>query len=479
MLNVSEAYKTAINDVNGRHITSKVKFYFDGPAATPVTFTNENAIVSFELLEEARAETESPLGSIASNELTINLHNEDDKFNPDNVSGPYFGKLKPGTKVELFLMLETAPGVYEEVAMGQFKTSNWNSPSSSMEASVTCYDRLYELCQLTLPPLPVLRKTTLAAMCTMLFSAIGLTPAEYSIDPLLNIPLEYGWFERGTVRQALQSVVVAGSANINVNRAGLVNIESVLRTSTTAVSMADINQVIASDVPQAYYKTYSKVKIDYTTPRLGEKKLLLSIKDVVVPVGGLQLTDIAIEEGPIALVKQVLLKGAKTSTVTAFGYSAWGIDVKISNSAEEEVVTLEVYGMPVAKVATAYTLVDTTPIVDQDKPLELKSQFVQTLDAAKALANTLLKLVRDPVSYVDVECRGNPALEVYDVVTINSPSTNLAAINIMPVRFTYTYDGALSCSMSGIKQAALQMQNWVCVSPGLFINTSGYLFKEG
>lgn len=478
MLNVSEAYKTAIDNINGRHVTAKVNLYFDGPGGAPTTYTNEDHIVHIQLLEEARAETQSPLGSISSNELSLQLLNSGDMFNPENINGPFYGKLKPGVKVEFFILLEISEGVFEEIPMGIFKTSTWNTPSSTMVASVTCYDRLYELCQLDMPRLPALRNTTLKALCELLFMSLGLSANEYHVDSTLNVPLDYGWFKEGNVRQALQDIMVASCSNINVDRTGVIRVASVLRTTEVAAALEDLSQVIYTEVPQSYYQTYSKVKVLYTTPRLSTTKLLASLNSVKIPVEGLFLTDLEVSNGPAAIVDKIVLVGAKSSRVATFGFSAWGLDLAIMNTGEPEEVTVEVYGKTISTVKNTYTLVDDTPIIEQYRVLEVESIMVQSMDKAKELANTLLKLARDPVNTVVVMCRGNPALEVFDLVAINSPSTNLANTNIVPIRYTYIYDGGLSCEITGMKQTSMLLSDWVCVSPGLYIETSRYLFKE-
>ena len=77
-----------------RKILMKIDVYFNGPTQAPTVMSVSDYLIEAEILEESGAESNWPLGSVSSNELTFSLHNKDAMFSPTNESGPYFGKIK-------------------------------------------------------------------------------------------------------------------------------------------------------------------------------------------------------------------------------------------------------------------------------------------------------------------------------------------------------------------------------------------------
>lgn len=479
MIPVSDAYKSAIN-ADVRNIKPRVLVYFDGDSQPPAEF-DEDTVVDIHLLEEVHAESDNPLGLVSANEVTISFDNSGRDFTPTNSASPYYNKLRPNILVKPYLGVEITPGDFEYVPLGVFRTGDWAAPSESVEATVACYDKLYEIGNKDIPMLPVQTNTTIAEMFKLLFQVLNLTPDQYEIDISLNQPIQVGWFPKGKVRDALQTLAIAGNCNISANRYGVIEVKNNFKSGNAVAILTDNNQIIAAENPQKYLDTYNKVSILYKTPYLKKSDSLLKIDSIVIPNGGITLEKIAFSSGPVVLIEQIKLIGAKNSVITAIEYGAWEITLQIANPDITETVTLEVIGKAVDTISSSCTIQDNDLINAWGlRELKIDNWLIQDKNVAKSYAESLLWLIKDPHANFSVEIRGDPAIEVNDIIQIQDPTDKIGTIDVVPIRLSLDYDGGLSARMEARKP--IVPFGWVFMSPGLYAyvprDVSGGMIEE-
>lgn len=439
MINVSDAYNTAI-DADSRHIIPRVLVYFSETA----TEFNGDDIISLHLLEEAKAETGNPLGAVSANELTITFDNTNHDFTPTNTESPYYGLLKPNVKIEAFLLIETAADIYEEIPLGEFYTAEW------VEATVTGYDILYTVGDTDLPMIPVMEDTTVGAMFAALFAASGIT--NYSIDPTLTQDIELGWLPKGKVRQAIQYLCVTGNCFVNVDRSGKTKAFKNAISGTPVATLTDDNQIITAQNPQKYLGIYNVVKITYAAPSLMERQEILNLEDIEIPAAGEVMDPADFNEAPIGRVEKVRLKGADNSAITEMEYDAWSLILTVSNTGDDEEVTIKATGYPISINERSKEVEDSALVAEWGrKELSIENRLIQNGRIAKDYIDALLVLAKDPFSKFNLEVYGNPALEIGDIIAVLDPTDKIPLTNIVIERITLDYDGALSGTMDGRK----------------------------
>jgi len=465
MITVSSAYETAIN-ASSRYIVPKVEVYFDGDSNPPTIFTG-SGLTKIRFLEEASADNGNPLGLVSSNDIELSFDNSSRNFTPTNTAGLYYGKLKPNVLVKPYLGLELPGATYEYIPLGVFRTGDWSSPSGTVEATVTCFDRLYEIGDKDVPMLPVKQNTTVGELFVLLFTALGIT--DFSVDASLNQPIPIDWLPQGNVRNALQTLAVAGNCSVATNRYGYIVVRSNFITGTVVETWTDANQIFTAENPQKYLDTYSKVKINYYQPYIKPSASLLKVENLKIPNGGLTLTNISFTTGPVATVDQVILSGAVNSLVDSVEYGAWGITVTITNTSVEETVTLEVTGKAIDSISSSYELQDDTAVASfGEKVFPVENYLIQSLDVAKTYAAELLQYVKDPLANISLSIRGNPAVEVGDVIQIQNDTDKIGTVDFVPTRITLNYDGALDSTVEGRKVAANTRYTWAYIGPGMY-----------
>lgn len=464
MITVSEKYRKKIN-ADFRNIKPRVLVYLEGDTAPPTVFDHEK-IVNLQLLEEAGADSDNPIGYVTSNELSITFNNVDNVFTPTNQESPYYGKLRPNIRVDAFISVEIEPDVYEEVPLGIFWTGDWNAPSDQVEATVTCYDRLYNICNCEMPMVRVARDTTIKGMFETLFATLGLDPGDYVIDHSLNQSVKIGWFPDGQVRDALQLLAIAGNCYVKADRHGVIRVKSNFAHGNPVAMFTDDDQIINCDNPQRYLNIYNKVKVSHYYPYIKESDSLLKITSLIIPSGGTILKNIKFSNGPVVEVEKIQMN-AKNVEIISIEYGAWSITLEFANNGSEETIDIEVFGRTVDSTKSTYEAHDQLAVKEWgEKELSIDNHLIQSLEMAKTYADAMLNLVKDPFINFVFDLRGDPAIEIGDIVKIVDNADKIGEAIVVPIRITLTYDGGLGAKMEARKPVI--PYQWTFLSPGFY-----------
>ena len=454
MIVTTDAYKTAIKE-RSRVIIPKVDIYFDGEANSPVIFYASD-VGSFNIIEEAQAEGYSPLGSVSFNECTITLSNRLHRFTPIYASSPYYGKMVPNMKIVPYLGIELADTSYEYIKMGTFWTGNWSAPTDSLDATVVCYDRLYLLMDKDVPLIPTNEDLTRYEAFETLFKALGIAGANYNIDTALqDNTVDVVYYYNGKVKEALQKMAEAFNCTVFTDRDGVIQ---VLDNSTIGASVGtytDSNIIISTDIPQDFDKIYTDVCVKYKTPFVGEEQSIHTMSDIVIPNGGVTLTNVRFSTSPVAFVSYFKITNAEHLTIGDISIGTWGFTMVIGNASGADIpIDIEIFGHPVKSLdgevtvrsASAYALLD-----DKEKVLDIDNYLIVYASDAEDYAESLILYASDPTAYITINSWGDMSLELGDVITIQDSTNFISALDIIPIRYQYTYDGGLRCVILAMK----------------------------
>lgn len=363
------------------------------------------------------------------------------------------------------IYISGSPDTVEYIPLGLFRTGEWSAPSNSVEATVTCYDRLHQLGNMDVPMLAMAANTTTGQLFAMLFEGLGLSPGddvavpvvepEFEIDSAVNQVVLLGYVPAGKVLAALQYLAVAGLCNVTCDRYGVIQVKSNFSTGLAVATLTDQDQVISAENPQRYLDAYSAVKVLYKSPRLNELESVLKMDNVVMPTGGVTITEAAFSAAPVAYIEQVQLLGAVNSYVDSVVYGSHTITITIANAGAEETVNIDVLGQNVDYVSSTYTLQNAGAVADYGvKELAIDNNLVQSAAVAATYATSLLSYVSDPLVNFTLEIRGDPSIEVGDVIQVDDPSDIINKVDMVPVRIQMDFDGGLQATVQTRKPIA-------------------------
>ena len=454
MITTTADYKTAIK-ATSRNEKPKVEIYFDGESSSPTILGSDNtAGISF--LNETQAEGETPLGAVSSDEIVLTLRNDENQFLADKVSGPYYGKLLPNVKVIPYYGLRIADGSFEWISLGEYWTTEWDADSGEPFATVICHDFLFKTGEKEIPLIPTMQNITRYQMWETLFQSIGLASDNYEIDASLSndtVPIAY--FPKGKVRKAMTKMAEAFNCNVTMSRDGKITITSNSTLSASVLTMQDTDLIFNSNMPQNFENVYSEVNVRYSQFTLKKLQSVLKLENVAIPAAGVTLNNLEFTNAPVAFVGYIRINNAVHISIGDISIGTWGMSLQINNSASADLtVSIEIFGHPMDVIQDEVEVRDTDAYNKVgSKKLYLDNYLVQTNTAATAYGNRILALVSNETAYVELNTRGDPSLELNDVITAIDATNGLPSTDIVPIRYNYNYDGGLGCDILGIKKS--------------------------
>ena len=383
-------------------------------------------LVSLRLLEEREASQGSlPVGNISSNEITLTLNNEDKKFDIDNENSPLKNLLKPNRRIQVWLGTETSSGE-EWVPLGTFWSLDWDSPDDTLEATVTARDRMELLRKGTYQTSQVLTNKSLYELAEAVLQDAGLTSDEYIIDTdLQSIVVPYSWFNPMSHREALRRIAEAGLAAAFQNRDGKIQIESFLISGDEPVlEITEDDYFPPLRAPSRQDQVANEIIVDTQPlrPATTAEEVYRSNEPITIPASSTKTVTAFYNQPPVIEAAASLYNPPIGVSITDATYYGWGASIKIQNTnATEQQATLIIQGKPLTvqnkerAIARDETSITENGVLRYEFP---ENPLVQTLAQAQAIADALLASVKDPRRDIEVDWRGNPALELGDRVTV-------------------------------------------------------------
>lgn len=431
---------------------------------------DDDYISDINILEEAKAETSNPIGGVTSNECTLTLRNDNYWFSQNNENSPLYGLVRPNIKFKPYIGVEISPDIFEFIPMGSFRSTDWDAPTDSIEASITGLDRLNELGQMPVPLLPVKTNTNVGELIKILLKSLGLTENEYIIDPAIKQPINIGWIPKGKVYDAFNELSIAGNCTIIADRFDRVIATSNFIDEEPVAEINDNNQIIIANNPQKLLDTYSKVDVSYVIPSISDIFTeVLNIKEIELRPGVTTLNNLSFTSGPVYILNRINLIGATNCRIIHIEYGAWGINLKIANNSNKtQIVDIQGTGKIIELIKNTLSSYN-FPILAKwgEKTLSVESELIQNPDSAKTYSRAILAYVSDPARRFKATLRGNPALQLLDTINFVSDIDNIPITKVIPVSQKFTYNGGLECEFDA-RKPIIPME-YVFVTPSLTV----------
>lgn len=403
-------------------------------------------VVEVQLIEEREVSQGSlPVGNISANEIAIRLANEGGKFDVTNDRSPLWRLLKPNRRVRVWLGSED-----EWVPLGTFWSLDWDSPDDALEAIVTARDRLELLRKSTYQSSAVQQNASLYTLAEQVLLDAGLKAGEYWIDPALQaIVIPWAWLQPTSHREALRTIAEAGLAVVYADRDGGIRVESmssVPAASDVEITADDYFPPLSAPSRQDQVANEVVVTTQPLRPADAPQEVYRSMTPINVPAGQTVVVTVQYMQTPVINAAASLVSSPAGVSITEVTYYAWGAEVSIRNTSSAPAdVTLIVTGKPLSVqggeqvIARDQTSIIENGVLRYEYPA---NPLVQTLAQAQAIASALLASAKDPRRDIEVEWRGNPALELGDRVTVVGQDVHV-------IRQEITWAGAMTARLTG------------------------------
>lgn len=436
MLPGDEAYNAA-----SRSIEAKINMYLNGNSQAPVEIHTGNYLVDFDVLEEAYTDSDSLFGSITSNELSITLYNDDGIFSPTNEQGPYYGKLKRGVKCHVYTRAEGE----DWASLGVFYVTDWKATITGITASVTANDKLYSVFDAPSLALPVVKNDTFFDFYTRVFKALSI---EATVDPTLTMPLVMS-YNKDNNSTLLTDMSTGAMSLCCCNHAGVPVVKPLTGAQDVRAVLTDNDQIISVEAEFSIIAGYDGAGVVCNVPQESAVKSVLNVTDFVVPNGATTSAYMELSSTPLIRLAYANLKGTTSASITGVKATSRAVSVTTTSSFAEDTLQLEVYGTVVENVATKMG-------DEGSNMLSIDNIYVQNTEYAERLLQVLTKFVESPLPVLKITVRGNPLLNIGDLLQAKSTRYNLDFTGIL-IRQQFTYNGALSGEITLLNAALLEV----------------------
>jgi hypothetical protein len=438
--------KRIVITVKGNNIKQKEALLLNAGIIDTLVLT-DNEITDYELLEELTSDESLPFGGVSSNEFSFNINNPMFLFTPANSKGPLAGLLVPGAIINAYFGLEGVSNTFEYVPLGKYTISEWRAPSQGVDASVVGYDRLFDLSEEPVPMLRLEENTTVAELFIRLFIALGIPADEFEIDSNIISKIPYGFVPQGEVSDALKILSQAGMCRVSVNRLNKIIVKSFSPQKISNVDWTDNEQIVNIENPEKFNSLYGKVSVSINVPSLRRTNDLASVNDLEIPSGTSIFERAEFSKSPVLIIDDVALLNTKGSVLGEISYGTHHINIEIINStASPEINSLLVKGVYCSFVKREF-IEEANP--KNKKQLNVNNELIQTDAHAILIASSIIPYISDPFPFFELEIRGNPSLELGDIVKLNVSAANIEDVYIEIYRSTLRYSGAIEGSIVG------------------------------
>ena len=338
------------------------------------------------------------------------------------------------------------------IPLGTFWSLDWDSPDDSLEATVTARDRMELLRKSTFQTSQVLQNKSLYELAEIVLQDAGLTSDQYIIDTALqNIIVPYAWFNPVSHREALRKIAEAGLAAAFQNRDGKIQIESFLLSGDEPVlEITEDDYFPPLRAPSRQDQVANEIIVDTQPlrPASTAEEVYRSNEPITIPGNTTKTITAFYNQPPVIDAVASLDSPPAGVSITEATYYGWGASIKIQNTnATDQQVTLIIQGKPLTVQNKERAIARDEAGITENGVLTFEfpaNPLVQTLAQAQAIANTLLASVKDPRRDIEVEWRGNPALELGDRVTVKGKDYHI-------IRQEIDWAGVLSARLTGRK----------------------------
>ena len=442
------ALKTTDDNYNAstRYLEQKAIIYFS--SSNILEITRDNYLITSSALEEAHSRSGSaPFGGVTSNELSLELLNEGGIFSPTNNKSPYYGLMKKGIKIELFIRpvveSENEDEQYEWDPLGVYYITDWQAKVTGLIATITANDKLYKAFSKDLTALPISRNKTQKEFYEYIFDNLGL---QGDIDKTLNTLIRYAYIDRST-KELLSMLNMSALADCFCKHDGTLKVQHLTNIPALRATITDNDQVLSVKIEQSLDYDYDGVNLVYNLPQESNVQCVLSLKDTIIPKGISKRNNVSLTGTPLLKLCYSILSGVKAH-ISSIEATPVSVNFSIDNpEIETEDCTVDIYG-------TLLVNNEITLGKEVENCLVINNLYIQESAYADIVYNHLNAYIRNLLPILELEVRGNPKLELGDVIQVDSDKYNLHYKGLL-IRQTFDYDGSLKSTITLLNTSIL------------------------
>jgi len=350
------------------------------------------------------------------------------------------------------------PNTISWFPLAPLRTTTWKTNAVSKTATVNCVDFLYFYLNRESPRIKPQKNVSYKQLFTWLFSMIGLSSGQYSIDNSLTTLVRYGWFDGTTTfADSLRNLLTASKSYLTLDKNGILNVQVIQNLITSSKEINDSNMLISSNVEANVQNLYKTYKVINYTPVVVPEQEILTFNTQTIPPGTTTFTRIAFQKNPVMAVTMIKLSSYQNLIIANVSYDSHFISFSVINSSEENlVIDINILGK-ILEFASDDIITQDLNLINsgEAKTLTIDSFLIQDKNYAQAYIEEVKALMSIPEKNLSCSYRGNPLFEVNTLLTIDSQSIGMNQNKVLITSQQLKYAGSLQGNLKGLKLGGL------------------------
>lgn len=371
----------------------------------------------------------NPLGIATSNNISLQIYDANDYLSPLNTESPYYSKLVNGVEIDLYISYDGEN--YEPY--GIYYTTNWDGEFSEGWhglVNISAEDKLNTIGNYKLPEVPAYENIQASDLIGLVLQGVGMTTAEYSVDPSIDKVLNYGIASGDKVRDFMNNISQLLFARVIIDRMGVLRFVPALGFYATSNDIIIYPQYTGSFVNKNTTNiNYNKITVKYL--ELGEttREELFNDNSHVLEDGENIISDInfsnrALNIEQVKVLYEPTENGASIASMSYQGYQN-GIQLSI-NVVNGPINKVRLIGEGLAASTVERTVsmdVDNSSVIG-GTTFEFDTKQMMNQESASFLANDLrVYLIKISKNVVMKDTVLTPKLYIGDRVRIDGSGT--------------------------------------------------------
>lgn len=379
--------------------------------------------------------------SVVSTIADFTLNNYDDYFTPLG-SSPIAPYILPKRPVRLLMG-------FKNTNLPQFVGLTKGNPDISDEnktASFTAYDFLTQIFDMPIRDTIAMANVRTDEVLANIFAQFGLAPTQYDLGKGRNV-IPFLFFEKDqqTAGDVIRYLMQAEMGWLWLAEDGINRFKPRLEQPTAPSYLFDDTNINSASVVDKD-DIINRVVINTDVRKLQEYQYVYSKPDSsselhVVPASASETHEFALQD-PCLVIEEpdfgdyagvswftaALPSGASvlsnvSITSVELKTNAYAITFQNTNAFAVNINEIWLYGRPGKRISLEPLIYENKEqdSIDkyEDNLLEISNNFIQSVDQARSLAYTILDEYSEYADVIELDVKGNPAIQLSDIVTVD------------------------------------------------------------
>jgi hypothetical protein len=442
-------------------IVKIVEFY----SSVSASYTGDE-IVSMNLTEEREIKDGTlPIGNISANELDISLQNilidgVADPFFPGNSDSPLHEFIKKNRKIMPWLGLYLPDESIEWVPLGTFWSGDWSISEKSGVAATSCRDRMELLRKAEYDGSTVQTDVTLYDLIDGVLEYakehIPMPELNWSIDEeLMDYTIPVAFFPKQSYFETIRQVVEAcrGQAYMSRDDVLIITGFGAIAVPENPYSITE-HDYFNREQPAKSEELINRIEIKTSQyiKSAATEEVYRADEPISLGAGETKTVETKYSNDPVSGAIASFDPPAPHSSIIAEEYFSWGARITVLNDGTPEAFTIVIDGYIYPESGGQIIVAEDTDSIQSNGLQKYNypdNHLLQGEAMAQAIADGLLDSFKIPMKDVSLDWRGDPALELADVMV--TPEYEESTANFYIYKNKIDFDGTVRAMTEGRK----------------------------